>query len=249
MRRVLLGLLLPLAVSLGHVQVVKVEPVKAAWSGRVHRLPPDNYFAQGITCNFDAPVYADFFTGIATDHEYQVEIRVPGRTPPFIVASGSRTETRDHVWVRCTLDVDYPDSIIKGRTYEIRWTLAGGTDSLVYYYDSTDAYEWGSIILPGLQAPIPEPHDLACRIYGALDPIDSTFWGMHPEFPWSYDISGGARPAWVGRAESAGVGMMRVDQRWYESESTAGDYAWGNLDSTCHVELFADCSCASGARA
>ena len=78
MRRVLLGLLLPLAVTLGHVQVVKVEPVKAAWSGRVHRLAPDNYVAQSLTCNFDTPVYADFFTGTATEEQYQVQMRMPG---------------------------------------------------------------------------------------------------------------------------------------------------------------------------
>ena len=118
-------------------------------------------------------------------------VLIPGRTPPFIVAQGDTSITGDHKWIRCYFEVDHPESIIKGRTYEVRWTLDGGEDSLVYYYDSTDAYEWGSIILPGQQAPTDDPRDLASRIYGVLDPIDSTFWGMNAGFPlWWSDVIG-----------------------------------------------------------
>jgi len=45
MRRTLFGVLLSLAASVGLVQVVKVEPVKASWSGWAHRVSPYNYVA------------------------------------------------------------------------------------------------------------------------------------------------------------------------------------------------------------
>jgi hypothetical protein len=115
MRRTLLGVLLSLAVSLGLVQVVKVEPVKASWSGWAHRLPPYNYVAQGITCNFDEPVYAEYFTGTATGQQYQVQLLIPGN-PPVVVAEGNAYEiqlsrvTTSGSGVTSTLTVPSPSS-------------------------------------------------------------------------------------------------------------------------------------------
>jgi len=47
-----------------------------------------------------------------------------------------------------------------------------GSDSIQYYYDSTDAYQWGQMKLPGQQQiPIGDPRDLAMRVYGVMDTI------------------------------------------------------------------------------
>jgi hypothetical protein len=160
-----------------------VEPVKAAWSGKA---APGDGVCQTVTCSFDTPIYAEFFTGMATAQEYQVQLRLPGEKG-LVVAHGHRYIGGSQVWVRCTLELDYADSVVKGRTYEVRWTLDGGTDSLVYYYDSTDAYDWGEIALPGQRAPDPESRDLVCRVYGLMDPVDSSYWGATALLPCDYD--------------------------------------------------------------
>ncbi len=128
------------------VQGMNTEPVKASWSGKVR---PDSGVGQGLTCNFDVPVYAEFFTGTATGQQYQVKIIVPGSDPEVVVAEGDTFEPRSHVWVKCTLDVEFPDSIIKGRRYQVRWTLSGGPDSLVYYYDADNPYKYGELVIGG----------------------------------------------------------------------------------------------------
>jgi hypothetical protein len=92
MQKAVLGVLLSLAVSLGLVQVVKIEPVKASWSGCVNRLVPYNYVTQSITCNFDEPIYSEYFTGTATDQQYQVQLQFPG-LGGLVVAHGDTTVT------------------------------------------------------------------------------------------------------------------------------------------------------------
>jgi hypothetical protein len=124
--------------ALALVNVYHVDPVKAAWSGWAHR---GDAVSEGITCNFDEPIYAEFFTGTATNAQYKVELRLPPGPGGTIVAEGNAYEDRSHVWVRCSLDVLRPDLVTKGKLYEVRWTLTGGTDSLMYYYDSTDKAE------------------------------------------------------------------------------------------------------------
>jgi hypothetical protein len=94
MQRAVLGVLLSLAVSLGLVQVVKVEPVKAPWSGWMHRLPPYNV-AQGITCNFDEPIYTEYFTGTATNGQYQVQLKFPGLNGLVVHGEAAAGESLD----------------------------------------------------------------------------------------------------------------------------------------------------------
>jgi len=221
MRRILLGLLLSLAVSLGFVQVVKVEPVKASWSGWVRRLPPNNYVAQGITCNFDVPIFADYFTGTATSQSYRVELRFPGENG-FVVAHGDTQIQGDHKWIRCYFKDIVADSVIKGRQYEVRWTLSGGPDSLMYYYDSTDNYEWGQIVLPGQQVPVHDPRDLCLRVYGVMDTVRRTFFGMDESnfVPWTVSDSANRNRLRRGNgqlADSAYIGSMMVSYlRWQD---------------------------------
>jgi len=40
-----------------------VEPVKASWSGHTDTIPPNNYVAQTVTCNFDSLSYVELFAG------------------------------------------------------------------------------------------------------------------------------------------------------------------------------------------
>jgi hypothetical protein len=200
-----------IATAFGYVSVYKTEPVKAAWSGRVGY---DVGVGQGVVCNFAEPIYADYFTGTATSQQYQVQLKFLGEDG-LVVAHGQRYEADDHVWVRCTLNITYPESIIKGRLYEVRWTLSGGSDSLMYYYDSTDRYEWGQIILPDQQVPVPDSRDLACRVVGRLDPVDSSYWAadLWQHVPWDSADSANRRrlrDSSAMLADGAGLGTMMV---------------------------------------
>jgi hypothetical protein len=232
MRRTLLGVLLSVAMSLGLVQVMKVEPVKASWSGRVHRLAPYNYVAQGITCNFDEPIYAEYFTGTATSQQYQVQMVIPGTVPLVVVAHGDTTIAGDHKWVRCYFHVDRPDSIIKGRTYQVRWTLASGTDSLMYYYDSTDKYKHGEMVV-GDQVPVPNPFDLACRVMGRLKAVDRSFLGGFAKLPGYNDGITNRRAAWQYYMSQTGWGTAPFDCNWEEHQPTQD--SWDFRDTDAHI--------------
>jgi len=112
----------------GLVTGFKVEPVKAAWSGKAD---PEDGVAQVITINFDelgnaAGAYCELFAGTeGGGGAYHVSVKtVPGGTE---VASASRDGHVDHEWVRFNLSVLHPESIVKGKKLEFRFTR-GGSD-------------------------------------------------------------------------------------------------------------------------
>jgi hypothetical protein len=74
-RAVVVLVLAVATVAYGLVTGFKVEPVKAAWSGKAD---PEDGVWQSITCNFDEPIFADLFTGTADTAEYQVRMLIPG---------------------------------------------------------------------------------------------------------------------------------------------------------------------------
>jgi hypothetical protein len=171
MRTAFTLLLLLTGVAFPLVSVYHLDPVRANWSGRVR---PDLGVSELITMNADLPIFADYFTGTKTSQQYQVQLKFPGENG-VVVAHGDTTEPRDHVWVRCTLEVDRPDSIIKGRLYEVRWTLSGGDESLRYYYQTGNPYQWGRIRIGGSDGPT--DWDLAMRCRGSMRYLDSLDWG------------------------------------------------------------------------
>ena len=145
MQRTVLGVLLLLAVSLGLVQVVKVEPVKAAWSGWTRYLEPNNFVSQGVTCNFDeldsaAGAYVELFAGAkGGGGAYHLSVLTnPGGSQ--IAYTADANGNVDHKWVRFHLQVTRPESIIKGKKLTFKFTRSGG-DSIQFYYDSTDTAE------------------------------------------------------------------------------------------------------------
>ena len=49
--------------------------------------------------------------------------------------------------MKFNLGVDFPDSIVKGKKLEFRFTRGGG-DSIQYYYDEACGYNYGQMIAP-----------------------------------------------------------------------------------------------------
>jgi hypothetical protein len=74
---------------------------------------------------------------------------------------------------------------VKGRTYKAVFTRSGGAE-IEYAYNPLDPYKYGQIVVDGGgESPPPEPltADLACRIYGVMDPVDSTYWEFRGHNP------------------------------------------------------------------
>jgi len=117
-------LLLIAGVAFPSVVGYHIDPVKAQWSGWTSYLDPNNYVSQFLTINFDEPITASLFCGArGAGGRYHVSLRtVPGDVE---IASGDTSSPRDYSWATCTLTVSRPDSFIKGRRIEVRWTRSG----------------------------------------------------------------------------------------------------------------------------
>ncbi len=131
--------------ALALVTAYNVEPVRADWAGKADPHPA-NGVSQILTVNFDEPIYCELFVGEGDTSSYHVRLLTcPGQVT---LAEGYGNASHSHVWVKCSLDVTYPDSFIKGRKVEVRWTRTGD-DSINFYYDADNPYTYGSIEMGG----------------------------------------------------------------------------------------------------
>ncbi len=196
--------------ALGLLGAYNVEPVKAQWSGWTRRNEP---VSQTITCNFDSLVEVALFTGFpGTGRNYDLQVR-DWETNELVAHQYGVPSAGDHQWLRFTSII--PDGkFVRGKRYEFRFTRPG--DSIHYYYDMRDPYRYGS--MPDDVAPT--PRDLCMRVYGVMDTVKRTFFGMdEPNFvPWSWaDTSKRSqlRQRAGQLADSAGIGsIMLTYLRW-----------------------------------
>jgi len=161
--------------SMALTRVYFVEPVKAEWSGWTGF---QDTISQTITCNFDSLKYVELFAGdTCNGGSYVLSVRtVPGDFP---IASGAGNAVRSHSWVAFdNITVTYPESIVKGKQYEFKFTRSG-SDSIQYYYNTDNPYEYGVIGIPGMN-PHPTQWDLALRVNGVMDTIGANWFGAVP---------------------------------------------------------------------
>jgi len=143
--------LIAVSAASGAVRAYAVDPVRADWSGKVSGEERKGV-SEIITIAFDLPVTASLFCGSpGAGGTYSVGIY---SYPGGVVRLAEKLDVSpplDHHWLTCSLDVSYPDSFIKGRKVEVRWTR-GGSDSIHYYYDETNPYpEFGWLKVGGGQ--------------------------------------------------------------------------------------------------
>ena len=107
------------------VSAYHVDPKTAAMSGKVSGNPEYGGVSEVLTVNFDLPITASLFCGSSGDTgSYSVNIySYPGGVTQLAYKHGVQPP-KDHDWLSCSLTVDYPDSFIKGRQVEVRWTRA-----------------------------------------------------------------------------------------------------------------------------
>ncbi len=230
-----------LSTAYGLLKAYEVEPVKAQWSGWTDTMPPNNRVSQTVTCCWDSTVYVELFTGQGSGEEYQVDmLTYPGGFP---VAEGYRTDPRSYVWVHFDLNTTYPESIIRGRKYEIRFTRAGQA-RLNYYFQHGDPYPYGKLRLGGYEQ---TDQDLCMRVYAKAG-VDGIFavqsvigwkWGSTEPFDmenWPYCIE---REDEVGvQYDKLGYGFWSIVQpvrdswRWWWMDSLVGLFARSGVQPT-----------------
>jgi hypothetical protein len=236
MRNSVLALMIGLLSSAsGYVSAYHVEPVKAAWSGTTRYLEPYNFVSQGVTINFDeldsaAGAYVELFAGAkGGGGDYHLSVLTnPGGSQ--IAYTATANGNVDHEWVRFHLQVTRPESIVKGKKLTLKFTRSSG-DSIQFYYDSTDQYKYGCLWAGGLAY---ATGDLACRVYGRMNEVDSLSFGADEIEWWNIDTSYHFNPwtlaAWT---ESAHVKTVRLDVDWHQIQYVGPDsWDFGLLDSS-----------------
>ena len=135
MRNVCLLIFGVVASATALVTAYHIDPQTAAMSGKVSGNPDYGGVSQVLTTNFDEPITASLFCGSpGAGGSYNVDIYAyPGGINPWAYAYNVGG-TENHQWLTCSLAVSYPDSFIKGRQIEVRWTRSG-TDSLQYCHN------------------------------------------------------------------------------------------------------------------
>ncbi len=203
--------------ALALLRAYSVEPVKAEWSGWTRR---NDTVAQIITCNFDSLKYVELFAGnIGAGGQYRVEVWEDGNE--IMWSTGS--QNRDHSWVRFE-NWSTQVAFTKGKQYEFRFTRSG-VDSIQFYYDKTDPYPYGEFIPGNSNFPddtvMPVITDLCMRVYGRMNMIDSTYWGILVR---AEDTIKAHNHNVHEKADSAGVRMDRLDLPW--------DWVWSDSQSS-----------------
>lgn len=172
MKNAIVALLLFTGAAFPYVVGYHVEPVKALWSGRADPRP-DHGVAQTVTCNFDSLSYVELFAGDSGSTGSGYRVGVWEGNTELTFATGVQHQPTS--WV--LFDNWNPPGVAftKGKEYEFRFTRTG-SDSIQYYYDN-NAYDYGHIVIGGgeLQPPPGTAPDLCMRVYGRMNPLDSTW--------------------------------------------------------------------------
>jgi len=180
--RVLLAVILVPAAASALVRSYAVDPRTAAMSGWTSWQEPNNWVSEVITVNFDKPILASLFVGAKQgDGAYNVNIYSYPDGNIALAQAVNIPVTGSHYWLNCSLTVAHPDSFIKGRQVEVRWTRSG-SDSINFYYNAWVGTKFDTMIVGGgYGEPIPSHADLACRIFGQMDAVDEDYWSAERE--------------------------------------------------------------------
>ena len=161
----LLVVVVLLQVGFALTRAYSVEPVKQEWSGFTDTIPGQDYVSEILTVNFDTPIKASLFVGAKQgEGAYNVNIYSHPDGNVALAQALNVAVAGSYYWLNCSLSVPHPDSFIKGRKVEVRWTRTG-SDSINYYYDFGNPYDYGHMIVGGDGT----GWDLCMRVYGVMD--------------------------------------------------------------------------------
>ncbi len=213
------------------VTAYHIDPKTAAMSGWTSQQAPNNRVSEIITVAFDLPITASLFCGSpGAGGTYSVGIfSYPDGVVELAYNHGAESP-KDHDWLTCSLTVVYPDSFIKGRKVEVRWTR-GGSDSIQYYYDERNPYpEFGWLKVGG---ELDEYQlDLCMRLEGQMKVCPPEYFGYNLG---GQELVGSHRDTVKARAQTAEVRMDRLGLNWRSVETeSAGAWTFGPYDDIIH---------------
>ena len=201
--------------ALGLVSAYHVDPVTAAWSRWTNRR---DALSEIITCNFDSIAYVELLTGDSgsTGRGYRVGI-LEGDVE---LTHADGTQHQPTSWVRFE-EWSSQIAFTKGKKYEFRFTRTG-SDSIQYYYQNKDPYPCGLLVAPNLPDSVPLTWDLAMRVYGRMNAVDSSWYGVTNHYFDPAQSSGGANA--LDTAVTMGIRWIRDDlsgwNRWRSNPSS-----------------------------
>ncbi|MEO0079770.1 MAG: hypothetical protein ABIK44_03735, partial [candidate division WOR-3 bacterium] len=234
MRRLFLLLIAFVSAVFPWLKSYEVQPVKAAWSGKVSG-DEDYGVGQVITCNFDSICYCELFVGYLgqnSQNKFRAEVwEVNG---PLVARKYDvNPPDHDHKWLRFNLEPVPGQKFMRGKQYLVKFTRPG--DSIQFYYDMRDPYPYGEIP----DDIVPNPADLACRIYGVMKPVPDSFWGGFAKLPlWLGHGVPNRRRAWDDSLRKTDIGWMPFDIQWQEAESLSLN--WNFYDIDAHIGHIAE---------
>jgi hypothetical protein len=221
MRSACLVLLVAVAAATASVTAYHIAPRTAALSGKVSGNPENGGVAQTVVCCWDSLERIELFAGTKGDTGSYTATVYDGNTQ---LMTSTGTQDWDCRWVRFE-NWDQQVAFTKGKTLTIKFTRSGG-DLIEYYYQSGDPYRFGMLIDPGWQDPVPIGLDLACRVYGLLNPADSMVWGAYgglPPNPWQRD-------SWVAYMSQVGAKWSTSYFCWDSCETLQGSFDFRTID-------------------
>jgi len=173
----------------------------------------NTYVAQSFVANVDSIYYVEWFVGeLSAPGLYRFEIRDEA-TNDLVCFGEESVPARGWRWIRCDNWTQGSLKFTKGREYTLKVRHHDG-DSVNFVYRTDNPYTYGAISVGGGKAhpPPQSSNDLCLRLFGRMNAVDSAWWG--------YQTWAGGVPAWLNsrgvpaKAESAGVGMARIELLW-----------------------------------
>ncbi len=155
-----------------------VEPAKTQWSGWTSHQAPNNRVSEILTCDFDSLSYVELFAGAKGNGGAYTATVFEGKSQ-LMTSPGDEVPERG--WVRFD-NWNTRVAFARAKQYEIRFTRSGG-DSIQFYYDRTNPYKYGE--MPN--DIVSNPADLCMRVYGRMNPVDSTDFGAD-DVSWWYSL-------------------------------------------------------------
>jgi len=210
---------------------------------------PNNIVIQYYRNTLDSLVTTSVWVGdTLTSHPYVVEVR-DSVTGARVAYNLDFHAPQNWAWLNIPLTKDAQP--VRGRTYKIIMTRLGG-GAISFAFDPTSPYKYGSAYVPGSVPTLPDSADLALRVCGFHDRIDSTAFGADDVSWWAslnHDSINDRDTLTFDPAQfrqnvlDAKVRTMRVDLDWnlvqYDSRDS---WHWELMDAQMHGEC-ADAGC------
>jgi hypothetical protein len=168
---------------------------------------PNNRVSQYYRNTLDSLTFVWFWVGDTFQSDrFRVEIR-DSVTSDLIAQTRNAGSHASQCWswLPCTLVTTQGRQPVRGRTYKVEVTRPTTGAAISFAYDTTNKYRYGCLSVGGTAH---DSWDLALRISGLHDTIDSTYWSVDAfAFPWGEPQW--YRDTWAVRAQEANLKAVR----------------------------------------